>query len=129
MAKASTKLTLRGTLSPSMLLTTGSDTAPVTIPSAVIPTWTVEMTRTGSSRSRLAASAPRPRYFASVERRTVTIAYSAMTKNALAPISASTSRTRSASVMPRRARARTPPRMLVARRRQGGDGPFAPPAA
>ena len=60
-----------------MPLTAGSATAPVTIPRAVIPTWTVEMTRTGSSSRRIAAAAPRPLCAAtSAERRTVTIAYS-----------------------------------------------------
>ena len=48
-----------GTPSPSRSRTSGSPTAPVRMPIAVIPTCVVEMTRTGSSISRSAASAPR----------------------------------------------------------------------
>ena len=53
-----TKLTDRGIASPRSSPTSGSATAPVTIPTAVMPTCTVEMTRTGSSISRRAAAAP-----------------------------------------------------------------------
>ena len=72
----------------------GSPTAPVRMPIAVIPTWTVEITRTGSSISRSADSAPRPPRARSGPRRAVTIEYSPITKKALPPISASRARMR-----------------------------------
>jgi hypothetical protein len=46
------------------------------MPIAVMPTCTVEMTRTGSSMSRSAACAPRPPRPASAARLAVTTAYS-----------------------------------------------------
>ena len=54
------------------------------MPTAVIPTWTVEITRTGSSISRSAASAPLPPRARSAPRRAVTIEYSPITKKAFA---------------------------------------------
>ena len=77
-----------GSQSPSRSRTTGSPTAPVRMPTAVIPTWTVEITRTGSSISRSAASAPLPPRARSAPRRAVTIEYSPITKKALPPIRA-----------------------------------------
>ena len=61
----------------------GSPIAPSRIAEIVIPTWTVEMKRTGSSISRSAVRAPRPPRSArssSRLRRAVTSAYSAVTK-------------------------------------------------
>ena len=72
-----------GSQSPIRSRTTGSPTAPVRMPMAVIPTWTVEITRTGSSISRSAASAPFPPRARSAPRRAVTIEYSPITKKAL----------------------------------------------
>ena len=89
-----------GTPSPSRSRTSGSPTAPVRMPIAVIPTCVVEMTRTGSSISRSAASAPRLPASArdrSAGRRAVTTVYSPITKNALPATSASTARIRRTS--------------------------------
>ena len=66
-------------------------------PIAVIPTCTVEITRTGSSISRSADSAPFPPRARSAPRRAVTIEYSPMTKNALPAIRASSATMRKRS--------------------------------
>ena len=87
---------------PSRSRTSGSAIAPVRIPIAVIPTCTVEITRTGSSIRRSAARAPAwpaSARGASAERRAVTTAYSPMTKNALPATSASTASTRRTSLI------------------------------
>jgi len=96
-AKAITNEAQCGSQSPSRSRTKGSPTAPVRIPIAVIPTCTVEITRTGSSISRNAASAPLPPRARSAPRRAVTIEYSPITKKALAPIRAARARMRKRS--------------------------------
>src|SRR3954452_24959820 len=71
------------------------------MPTAVMPTWTVEITETGSSMSRSAAAARRLPASArgwSAARRAVTTEYSPMTKNALRATSPSTARTRRTSL-------------------------------
>ena len=100
--KPNTKPTQCGTPSPSNRRIAGSPTAPVRIPSAVMPTWTVEITRTGSSISRSADAAPRlpaSARAATADRRAVTTLYSPMTKKALPPTRASTTRMRRTSSM------------------------------
>ena len=81
------------------LETSGSPIAPSRIADTVIPTWTVEMNRTGSSISRSAVFAPRPPRAArssSRLRRPVTSAYSAATKIAFPSTSRNTTTMRRA---------------------------------
>src|SRR5829696_2668955 len=95
-----------------MSRTVGSASAPSKMPMAVIPTCTVEMTRTGSSISRSAARAPAEPASArgaSAARRAVTTVYSPITKKAFAATSASTAMTLSKSDIPHTLR-RAPPR-------------------
>src|SRR5215207_9760380 len=89
-----------GSPSPRRFRTVGSASAPNRMPIAVMPTCTVEITRTGSSISRSAARAPAEPASArgtSAARRAVTIAYSPITKNALPATRTSTASTRSNS--------------------------------
>ena len=92
-AKAIAKPSQGDMPSPSKSRTSGSPTAPVRMARAVIPTWTVEMARTGSSMSRsavLAPGCPASARSASGPRRAVTTLYSPITKKAFAPTRAST---------------------------------------
>src|SRR5688500_16024347 len=68
------------------------------MPIAVIPTCTVEITRTGSSISRSAARAPALSRAASAARRAVTTEYSPITKNAFAATRPRTARMRRRSL-------------------------------
>ena len=75
-----------------------ADVIMVAVPDTVIPTWTVEMKRTGSSMSRSAVRAPSPPRAARSSRRfrrAVTSAYSAATKIAFPSTSRRTIRMRS----------------------------------
>ena len=77
--------TPRETQSSKKLEMSGSPSAPRRMPKTVIPTWTVEMKRTGSSRRRSAVLARRfPRLASSSSRvrRAVTSEYSAATNTA-----------------------------------------------
>src|SRR3954449_4752723 len=101
MLKAIRKDAHVGSASPSRSRTAGSPTAPVRMATAVIPTCTVDITRTGSSCSLSAAAAPAEPASARdcrPTRRAVTMQYSQTTKNALAAISANSSRMRTESL-------------------------------
>ena len=96
---------MRGSSGSKKCASSGSPMAPSRIEKIVIPIWTVEMKRTGSSMSRRAIAAERLPSLASScrrARRAVTSAYSATTKYAFPRTSRSTTRMiRSPSLTPR----------------------------
>ena len=93
-----------GSMSPE---SSGSPMAPSRIAKIVIPTWTVEMNRTGSSMRRSAVFAPRPPRSARSsrrDRRPVTRAYSAATKTAFPSTRRNTMTMRREVLTPRQGR-------------------------